>query len=306
MQTAQNKKRVYFYILFAILGVILLGIFWIFIPFTIAIVTSFFVWEKSLLSTIKKSGIIALLLVSGLVISGLIIPKQGQKVAEQPTQVSTPQLEATPLTGIKADSVNTFLATPTGKYRGATYTRERFVADGKNRIFLLQDSYDDMTIRVNGQIVPIGTYRENQACGSDACYDFAGKKFVFPAPPQQGTTVVFEGLPQANVDAHNKKQASRSWVTIKSWSGSSAKTTEPFEIASLPWKIKWSNKDIYNAGAGNIFQVYLMDAATNAPVDVLVNAHVGADESFVYQAGKFYLKVNAANGEWSVAVQELK
>jgi hypothetical protein len=106
------------------------------------------------------------------------------------------------------------------------------------------------------------------------------------------------------VDAYAKRQISQSWTTVKSWSGASAKTTEPFEINSSPWKIKWSNKDIYNVGASSILQVYLMDVETNVPVDILVNAHAGSDESFVYQTGRFYLKINAANGEWSVAVQE--
>jgi len=88
-----------------------------------------------------------------------------------------------PLAGIKVDSITTVSSNATARYRGATYTVEKFTADGRNTIFLLRDSYDDITVRVNNRIIAIGTYRDGLPCSSEACYDFAGKNSYFLIRP---------------------------------------------------------------------------------------------------------------------------
>lgn len=240
-------------------------------------------------------------LVLFIVLVAMLSPKSTNTPPSSQPATPLPQKQ---LTGIKTTTVSQIENMTAPRYQGTPYTLEIFVADGENTVFLLRDSYDDITIKVGGKLQLIGTHKEGQLCNNDVCYDFNGKKFVFPQPPATGSTITFQGLPQSKINELKSKETTRTWQTIKSWSGSGSKTTEPFTITTSPWKIVWSNKDTFGAGAASVFQVYLFDAETNSLSDLLVNAHAGSDETFVYKVGTFYIKTNAANSEWSLAIQE--
>ncbi len=95
------------------------------------------------------------------------------------------------------------------------------------------------------------------------------------------------------------------WYLVKSWSGTSAKKTEPFTITGKQWRIIWSNKDTTGFD-GTIFQVYVYKPSGSFPTDVAVNAQAGSDVSYIYKSGEFYLDINAANGSWTLKVEELR
>lgn len=99
------------------------------------------------------------------------------------------------------------------------------------------------------------------------------------------------------------KQAT--WQLIKSWSGNSTKKTEPFTITGKQWRIVWSNKDTTGFG-GTILQVMVYKPEGSLPVEIAVNAQEGSDTSYIYKSGEFYLDINAANGAWTIKVEELR
>lgn len=91
----------------------------------------------------------------------------------------TPATEPTPKT-IVAQEVFKTPAPPVAKYRGE-YTVEKFVSNGTTNQFSLSDTYDDVTIRANGQIL------------TDWHYDFTGKTFVLSSILRAGTVITFTG-----------------------------------------------------------------------------------------------------------------
>ena len=95
------------------------------------------------------------------------------------------------------------------------------------------------------------------------------------------------------------------WQLVKSWGGASAKKTEPFTITGKQWRITWSNKDTTGFG-GTVFQVFVYKPGGSLPADIAVNAQEGSDVSYVYKSGEFYLDINAANGSWTIKVEELR
>ncbi len=86
---------------------------------------------------------------------------------------------------------------------------------------------------------------------------------------------------------------------VKKWSGSGMMNTEPFTIASSPWKLKWNNE-------GNRLSVWLCNPETGKPIEEIMNAMIkGNGESYVYKKGTFYLTINAI-GAWEIEIEEGK
>ena len=81
------------------------------------------------------------------------------------------------------------------------------------------------------------------------------------------------------------------------------KETETFPVASREWRIRWrSSNEAFNGG---ILQVYVYDDAGKI-VGIPVNqGGPGADVSYVRSGpGMRYLKINGANIDWHVVVED--
>jgi hypothetical protein len=92
---------------------------------------------------------------------------------------------------------------------------------------------------------------------------------------------------------------------IKSWSGTGIKTTEPFTITLTPWAIGWAHEpETMNGQSLGLFQIYVYNVKNpNIPVAIAANSiSEEQDISYIYQAGTFYLTINAANTIWAVTV----
>lgn len=108
--------------------------------------------------------------------------------------ISSGEDRPTPPVGLNAVSISKIKAPAEASHQGE-YTNERFVADGLNNTFRLKDSYDDVTIGVNGKIQSIGTYHYYEDCTMDVCYDFTGKKMIFSYYPKKGSEIYITGYP---------------------------------------------------------------------------------------------------------------
>lgn len=87
------------------------------------------------------------------------------------------------------------------------------------------------------------------------------------------------------------------WHIIKKWQGSDRKTTEPFQITGKTWRVKWKN-------LGNLLIVNVLRPGEEFPVATPVNTlEQGKDVSYIYEAGEFYLDINAI-GDWSIEIEE--
>ncbi len=95
------------------------------------------------------------------------------------------------------------------------------------------------------------------------------------------------------------------WIAVKSWKGNGGKKTEPFTITGKQWRINWSNKDTTGFG-GTILQIFARKPGDNGIGELIVNSQAAQDTSYVYKSGEYYLEVNGANGNWEIAVEELK
>ncbi len=85
------------------------------------------------------------------------------------------------------------------------------------------------------------------------------------------------------------------WSYVISWKGNGAKTTESFKVKES-WRIRWKN-------LGDILQIYVHNLNGDfiaLPVNTLEK---GADISYIYEIGEFYLTVNAL-GKWEVDIEE--
>jgi hypothetical protein len=97
--------------------------------------------------------------------------------------------------------------------------------------------------------------------------------------------------------------AGKTWVVVKSWTGNGIRTprTSPW---GDPWRVDW---DFTPAQFGGITQIYLYRSDNKQLVNLAANTQKGgADTSFQRGAGTYYMKVNSANGDWKVAVQDFR
>ncbi len=93
------------------------------------------------------------------------------------------------------------------------------------------------------------------------------------------------------------------WRSVKTWTGSGIKETEGFDIQSREWRVSWETKNEAFAGAG-IFQIYVHNDKDEL-VSLAANKQgTGKDVSYVRGKGRFYLKINSGNVDWSVTVED--
>lgn len=93
------------------------------------------------------------------------------------------------------------------------------------------------------------------------------------------------------------------WRTVASWKGEGIKDTETFSVQSREWRITWETKNEKMAGA-SIIQIYVYNEKDELVTLAANKQGVGKDTSYVRGQGKFYLKINSANVEWSVLVED--
>ena len=92
---------------------------------------------------------------------------------------------------------------------------------------------------------------------------------------------------------------------IKEWSGNGIKTTEPFTIENKPWAITWAHEPkMIDGQSMGIFQIMVYRVSEpDFPITLAANSmERGADSSYIYETGQFFLTMNAANTNWKVQV----
>lgn len=94
------------------------------------------------------------------------------------------------------------------------------------------------------------------------------------------------------------------WVQLAKWSGSGMKETETFSTTQREWRISWELKA--QASVGGTFYVSVHRASDEELVSRLSGKPgAGKEASYVRTTpGKYYLKVNSANVEWTIIAEE--
>jgi len=87
-----------------------------------------------------------------------------------------------------------------------------------------------------------------------------------------------------------------------SWQGTGGKNTEPFTITKSPWVISWSCQRI-DPDHHITLGVIICDPATNGTVEVPINTESDTGECYIYQTGKFYLRILSVNANWNVEIK---
>lgn len=84
------------------------------------------------------------------------------------------------------------------------------------------------------------------------------------------------------------------------WTGSGDKSTRPFAISKPGWRVQW----VVRGDEMSTIRVYVKDLETGKTVTSASSDGPGADQTYVYAAGRFYIRVISANAEWVVRVQK--
>lgn len=94
------------------------------------------------------------------------------------------------------------------------------------------------------------------------------------------------------------------WTEVASWRGSGIKETESFVTVNREWRIRWQSANEPFANAG-ILQLFVHNEAGQM-VSLAANKQgPGQDVSYVRAPpGRYYLKINSANIDWNVTVEE--
>lgn len=94
------------------------------------------------------------------------------------------------------------------------------------------------------------------------------------------------------------------WETVETFKGSGITNTAPFTIDDTHWRINYESGS--DMSAGHIFQLYLEQPNKGSSFNIIANQTNKkgiSGKSNIYDTGTFYLKVNAANGDWEIKVQ---
>jgi hypothetical protein len=98
------------------------------------------------------------------------------------------------------------------------------------------------------------------------------------------------------------------WETVAEFSGNGQKNTAPFTIEGDEWRVVWSSRTTtLPTGVGHLFQLFAVRPGEDNYYDNTLANSTGerraSDTSYMYEGGRFYLRVQAANGSWRVKVQ---
>jgi hypothetical protein len=93
------------------------------------------------------------------------------------------------------------------------------------------------------------------------------------------------------------------WAPVASWQGQGIKETESFETTASEWRVAWATSKERVAG---MIRIYVHRADGGGLVSLAANQMgTGQDVSYVRTPpGRYFLRINAANVDWSVAVEE--
>lgn len=139
-----------------------------------------------------------------------------------------------------------------------------------------------------------------------SCIVFSGynEQDISAASEEGHTRGYSEGYRDGYNDGLNKAEdliqpEKETWLLY--YSGQGDKTTESFIVTEAPWRITWDfDEDTYRAGH---FTIQVHDAKDSSYVESIAGVdHTGADESYIYQEGSFYLDITSINGSWEVSV----
>jgi len=90
------------------------------------------------------------------------------------------------------------------------------------------------------------------------------------------------------------------WREVIAWQGSGAMNTETFEIIGSSWRVNWTSK----GGRDSLLQIFIYDENSNL-VGLAANIQgSSSDSSYVHKEGRYYLKINSANMDWTIVVEE--
>jgi hypothetical protein len=92
------------------------------------------------------------------------------------------------------------------------------------------------------------------------------------------------------------------WRQVTYWVGRGNKDTENFVIARPEWRITWSAKSAASAGTLRISVVDGSDQSVAVVVDS--NQPVGESTPVAKGPGRYRLKIESANVDWNVQVEE--
>ena len=124
------------------------------------------------------------------------------------------------------------------------------------------------------------------------------------ASPQQAAQT--EDQSQSTQQEKPSQQKETTWRTVERFSGSGQSNTSPFTIEADEWRVQYTSEATSAQGRGHIFQLSLYDPGADLPTEMVANVaneERVSSESYVYDSGRFYFEVNAANGQWEIAIQ---
>lgn len=82
------------------------------------------------------------------------------------------------------------------------------------------------------------------------------------------------------------------------WQGTGDKSTPPFSVQQPGWCIRWAVRGEDLASIA----VRVKDVETGRTVTTASSDGPGSDESYVYETGRFYLRILSANARWTVEI----
>lgn len=82
------------------------------------------------------------------------------------------------------------------------------------------------------------------------------------------------------------------------WTGTGDKSTQPFTVDKSGWQIRWS----VQGGEMSSISIHVMNAESGERVTSASSNGPGTDDSYVYESGRFYLRIISANAQWAVEV----
>lgn len=108
--------------------------------------------------------------------------------------------------------------------------------------------------------------------------------------------------PNQEQTSGNTEEKSATWHEVKSWSGTSSKKTETFEIKGSQWRIKWTNEDTSGYGF-NLLTILVYKPGEESVMEVITAG--GNDVSNIYDLkGTLYLDIDAISTRWSITVED--
>lgn len=107
------------------------------------------------------------------------------------------------------------------------------------------------------------------------------------------------------VPAPAPRQTQLGWRPIGTWTGHGNSQTEPFDIESGQWRIKWETTHEQPAEEGT-FNVSVHSTVSGRPLGETVERH-GANRGIAYvteDPRQFYLVIESGGLDWTATVEE--